>query len=427
MSKVWLVAKREFSYNIRRPAFLFTAFGTPLMIFGIWIFIFLVGTGSQSSGEQTNIFAYVDSASILADETYSTLVDEEEPEGDSYTFVPFANAQSARNALDANEIDAYYLIPAEYESGALVERVSYEDVPFSVNFALNRFITEQYGLQMGVDPQFLPRLSNPVENMNVTLLDSGRQYEGELPVILLLLPLGLGIIFFLAAQSTSQFLMTGLVEEKQNRIIEILVTTVKPRELLIGKVIGLGMLGLLQFVVWVGLLLLVYFMAPYVPFLAEFMTFDMPYDLLIVGFIYFSLSYFVLASGMAAIGVLVSSEQQSSLFALLFMIPYYFVPIFTISTFIESPNGAYATFLSIFPLTSPLPMTLRIGIGSVPLWQILLGMALLIVTALIAAWLAARLFRWGLLLYGKKITPMVLVRVILGIEEKQKTAKGEVR
>ncbi|NOK86171.1 MAG: hypothetical protein GFH27_549411n1, partial [Chloroflexi bacterium AL-W] len=305
MSKVWLVAKREFSYNIRRPAFLFTAFGTPLMIFGIWIFIFLVGTGSQSSGEQTNIFAYVDSASILADETYSTLVDEEEPEGDSYTFVPFANAQSARNALDANEIDAYYLIPAEYESGALVERVSYEDVPFSVNFALNRFITEQYGLQMGVDPQFLPRLSNPVENMNVTLLDSGRQYEGELPVILLLLPLGLGIIFFLAAQSTSQFLMTGLVEEKQNRIIEILVTTVKPRELLIGKVIGLGMLGLLQFVVWVGLLLLVYFMAPYVPFLAEFMTFDMPYDLLIVGFIYFSLSYFVLASGMAAIGVLV--------------------------------------------------------------------------------------------------------------------------
>ncbi len=427
MSKVWLVAKREFSYNIRRPAFLFTAFGTPLMIFGIWIFIFLVGTGSQSSGEQTNIFAYVDSASILADETYSTLVDEEEPEGDSYTFVPFANAQSARNALDANEIDAYYLIPAEYESGALVERVSYEDVPFSVNFALNRFITEQYGLQMGVDPQFLPRLSNPVENMNVTLLDSGRQYEGELPVILLLLPLGLGIIFFLAAQSTSQFLMTGLVEEKQNRIIEILVTTVKPRELLIGKVIGLGMLGLLQFVVWVGLLLLVYFMAPYVPFLAEFMTFDMPYDLLVVGFIYFSLSYFVLASGMAAIGVLVSSEQQSSLFALLFMIPYYFVPIFTISTFIESPNGAYATFLSIFPLTSPLPMTLRIGIGSVPLWQILLGMALLIVTALIAAWLAARLFRWGLLLYGKKITPMVLVRVILGIEEKQKTAKGEVR
>jgi ABC-2 type transport system permease protein len=423
MSRIWLIAKREFNYNIRRPSFLFTAFGTPLLIFGIWAITFLIGSGSGGSQDQTNSFGYVDNAAILADANYTDIIDDEDPDKGAYVFMPFADADSAALALDAGDIDAYYVIPTDYEMGALVERVSYEDITVDVDFALSGFLAQQYGVQVGVGPQLVPRLAEPISNMNVTLLDSGRRYEGELPVVLFLLPLGLGIIFFLAAQSTSQFLMTGLVEEKQNRIIEILVTTVKPRELLIGKVIGLGLLGLLQFTVWVVLLLVIY----YVPMLAEFVTFDMPYDLIFVGFIYFSLSYFVLASGMAAVGVLVGSEQQSNMFAMLFMVPYYFVPIFTMSSLLEAPNSAYATFISIFPLTSPLPMTLRLGVGFVPPWQILLGIVLLVITVIVVAWFAARLFHWGLLLYGKKITPMMVLRVMFGLGEKSPTPNGEVR
>lgn len=413
LANIWKVAGREFRYNLRKPSFLFSAFGTPLFIFAIWFVIFLIETGGGASPDLNNVFGYVDQSAILSGETLTDTVEIDDDESRTYTFRPFADADAAEAELEAGEIDAYYVIPADYEQGGIVQRFSLGDIPNSVDWALNRLVSSHLGERAGVDPAFIPLLGNPVEEMRVTLLDSGREFDGEFPVLLFLFPMALGIIFFMSAQTNSQFLMTGLVEEKQNRIIEILVTTIKPIELLLGKVVGLGGLGLLQFTVWMVLILVVLLLAPFVGLLSGFSIADLPIDLIFVGLIYFTLGYFLLASALAAVGVLVGNEQQSNMFVLIFMVPFYFVPLFSLTTFFEAPNGAYVTFISIFPLTSPLSMMLRMGVGMVPVWQIVLGGVLLTITTIITAWLAGRIFRWGLLLYGVKITPLRLFNVML--------------
>lgn len=414
LTNVWKVAGREFKYNLRKPSFLFSAFGTPLFIFAIWLVIFLIETTGGSSPDLNNVFGYVDQSGVLSGDTLTeTIEGDDDEDSRTYTFLPFADVETAEAALEAGAIDGYYIIPPDYEQGGIVRRVSFEDIPVSVDRALNRIVSSHLGERAGVDPAFIPLLGNPVEEMRVTLLDSGREFDGEFPVLLFLFPMALGIIFFMSAQTNSQFLMTGLVEEKQNRIIEILVTTIKPIELLLGKVVGLGGLGLLQFAVWMGLIVSVLVIAPLVGLLSGISLADVPFDVVGVGFVYFTLGYFLLASALAAVGVLVGNEQQSNMFVLIFMVPFYFVPLFSLSAFFQSPGGAYVTFISIFPLTSPLSMMVRMSVSMVPVWQIILGGVLLAITTVITAWLAGRIFRWGLLLYGAKITPMRLINVVL--------------
>jgi ABC-2 type transport system permease protein len=420
MGKIGLIARREFFENIVKPSFLYSAFGTPLLIFIIWGVIFAVeSSGGSGSADFNNVIGYVDASAILEDGTYSRPIDIEDAEEGNYTLQPYATQDNARTALDAGEIDAYYLIPEGYLVGDNAERVSYKDIPNWVNRAVNDALLSQLGTEAGLDDRFIGRLSDPVHDMDITILDSGRKYTSAFPIVTVLLPLALGIIFFMTAQGTSQLLMNSLFEEKQNRIIEILVTTIKPMELLLGKVLGLGMLGLLQFAVWVILILVLFTLAPMISFLSEFANVGIPYDLLLIGISYFVLSYFVLASLMSAVGVLVGSQQQSGVFTMLFMIPNYFIPIFSIAAFFEAPSGAYVRFLSIFPLTSPISMTMRAGMSAVPLWEILLGLVLLALLAVFTAWVSGRLFRWGLLLYGKKITPREIINVVLGRQEKQ--------
>lgn len=419
MGKIWLIVKREFLDNIVKPSFLYTAFVTPLIIFIIWGVIFAIESSGGSNDDFNNVVGYVDSSAILANGVYSKPLDADNPDKGSYTLKPYDTEESAREALDAGDIGAYYLIPEGYFKGEVAERVSYDDIPNWVNRSVNDALVTQLGTEAGLDERFIARLSDPVYDMDITILDSGRKYTSAFPIVTILLPLGLGIIFFMTAQGTSQLLMNGLFEEKQNRIIEILVTTVKPMELLLGKVIGLGLLGLLQFGVWVVLIILIFTLAPRISFLSEFANVDIPYDLLAIGISYFVLSYFVLASMMSAVGVLIGSQQQSGIFTTLFMIPNYFIPIFSISRFFEDPSGSYVRFLSIFPLTSPISMTLRSGMSAVPLSEIILGLVLLALLAIFTAWISGRLFRWGLLLYGKKISPRELISVIFSRQNVQ--------
>ncbi len=420
MGKVWLVAKREFFDNVVRPSFLYTAFGTPLLIFIIWGVIFAIeSSGGDGSADFNNQIGYVDASGILADDVYSQPLDRDDPEAGNYTIQPYMTEEAVRSALDAGDIDAYYLIPEGYMLGDIAERVSYKAIPNWVNRAVNQALLSQLGADTGLDARFIGRLSDPVSDMDITILDSGRKYTSAFPIVTVLLPLGLGIIFFMTAQGTSQMLMNGLFEEKQNRIIEILVTTIKPMELLLGKVIGLGLLGLLQFAVWVTLIVVLFTLAPKISFLSEFANVGVPYDLLLIGISYFVMSYFVLASMMSAVGVLVGSQQQSGIFTMLFMIPNYFIPIFSIMSFFEAPSGDYVRFLSIFPLTSPISMTMRSGMSAVPLWEIILGLVLLALLAIATAWMSGRLFRWGLLMYGKKVTPREVINVIFGRQQTQ--------
>lgn len=418
MRKIGLVIRREYLFNLKRPAFLFAAFGMPVF----FIFIFFISAAFAAEDDVLEFadlvqgeFAvgYVDYAGIVlpevASERYMDL------------FQAYEREEAAREALNAGTLDAYLVVPEDYlDTGrANLYDISGDSDRFQ-EFAAG-LLTRSVGEMIDTD---LPtaRVVAPVNNVTIQLLDSGREVEQDSVLVLLLLPFFFGVIFTLASQVTSSFLMSGLVEEKTNRIMEILVTSITPMQMLVGKIVGLGLLGLTQLTVWSAVAIgIIVFGGNSIEFL-EGVVF--PVDLLVVAVIYFILGYFLTASILAGLGSVVGSEQESRQYAgvlsLILFIPYFFIV-----QFITDSNGTIPVILSIFPLTAPMAMVIRFGLVSVPVWQLALSIGLLLVSTVLIAWLAARIFRWSLLLYGKRFSLGMLQNALRSRSEMATVATEE--
>jgi ABC-2 type transport system permease protein len=225
----------------------------------------------------------------------------------------------------------------------------------------------------------------------------------------------------MSSNVTSGFLMGGIVEERANRIMEILITSITPMQLLMGKIMGLGTLGLTQLIIWGAAGAILVRFGQQFPFLNGI---SFPIDMMVVFVIFFLVSYFLLASLMAGIGAVVGSEQESrqfaSLLSLILVIPFFFL-----TTFINNPSSPLALALTFIPFTAPMTILLRMGFSSVPLWQLAISFVILVLTSLFVIWASARVFRWGLLLYGKRIGIREVLRVIWWSPEMGVSVKRE--
>jgi ABC-2 type transport system permease protein len=299
-----------------------------------------------------------------------------------------------------------------------VKTYSKTGIPAALTSVIDTYL--RANLSAGLDPTIAERIKDPVES-SIRTLDNGRVIQDNAIVGLVLMPILFVMVFLFASQTTSSYLMSGVVEEKSNRIMEILITSVTPLQLLYGKIVGLGLLGLTQLVIWMlgGYLTLT------LSHQANFLTgVTIPPDLVIVALVYFMLGYFLLASLMAGIGVVIGSEQESRQFAAIFTMGMV-IPFFLISSFITDPNGVVVTILTLFPLTSPIAVILRMGFGVVPWYQLGASIILLLFTSIFVAWASARIFRWGLLLYGKRPGPRELLRVMRRPPTMATTASGD--
>ncbi|MBI5669495.1 MAG: ABC transporter permease [Chloroflexi bacterium] len=398
MNKVLTVARREYLYNLRRPAFLFAVFGVPLFTLVLWVVIFALTASSEDNARQLGQVGYVDRSGVLANPVY--------PEEAADLFVPYSDETAARQALDDKTIGAYFVVPDNYLPTGEITIYSYSGIPEALNDTIDTLMVQNISRQVGANVS-LERIQDPVD-MTVHVVDSGRDLtEANIPA-LILMPLAFALLFMMSSGVTSGFLMNGVVEEKTNRIMEILITSITPMQMLLGKVIGLGLLGLTQMVVWgAGIVLLITF-GQTVPALKGIVV---PTDLMLVFFVYFVLSYFLLSSLMAGIGAVVGSEQESrqisSIVSLLWVLPFFFF-----ASFLSDPNGTVPLILTLVPFTAPTTVLMRMGFAAVPTWQLVLSLAILLVTAIVTVWASARLFRWGLLRYGKRISLRDLLRVI---------------
>ena len=421
MPKIFTIARREYLYNLRRPAYLFSAFGTPLIIIGLWVLIFAFLPSDELDGDsRLGVVNNSDSVTLSTDATV-TLSDAED--AISFTFVTFDNEASAQAQLDAfvagtdgPSIAGYFIIPEDYRQTGRVEVVSYDALAVDVRSAFDRYLLTS--LSADLDLSFpLERVAAPVEDLTVLATDSGRETtQAALPVIVLM-PLFFAITFWIALQTTGSFMVNGLVQEKSNRIIEIIATTVSPIQIMLGKILGLGALGLTQVTLWGIAAITALLIAPQIEVFSALEGVAIPFDLLFIGLLFFMSGYFFFASLLAAVGVLAGSEQQGNQYTVFVTMPGYFLVIFSIVTFIEDPNGTVPFVLSMVPFTSPMAMIIRAGFASVPLWQIGLSVGILLVSTVFAAWIGAKIFRWGLLMYGKKFTPRDLLAVIFGNQE----------
>ncbi|MGQ9889167.1 MAG: ABC transporter permease [Aggregatilineales bacterium] len=397
MTKAWLVAKREYLTNLRRPAFLIAAFGAPLFSVVFMLLVFNVLIGALLEEDSLGRVGFVDLSGVLADAV-----------GAPDNFVRLTDKAEAQTALNSGAVGVYFVVAANYMSTGVVTVYSPSRVPESVTDAIDRFLLANVRHQHG-DHEVFNRISNPVE-MVVHLKDNGRTLDQSAAGGLFLLPAIFALVFFIAIQTSSGYLMSGVVEEKTSRVIEILVTSVKPLELLLGKVVGLGLLGLTQMLVWLTAIVLFVTFGGEVDFLQGV---TVPADLIAVTLLYFFLSYAMYAGLLGAVGAVANSEQESrqlaGMISLLGVVPFFFITVF-----IFSPQSPLVIALTLIPFTAPLSVILRMSLSTVPAWQLVASVLILVVTMALTLWGGARVFRWSLLMYGKQPGLRDLWRVARG-------------
>ncbi|MCA9902847.1 MAG: ABC transporter permease [Anaerolineae bacterium] len=407
MPKWWLVARHEFVTHIRRRSFLLAAFGLPLLIVAIMIIVFSL-VADNVSRDVTAPIGYVDHSGVLAQAV-------ERPNN----FTAFPDEDAARAALDAGNVAGYFVVQADYLQSGNISFYHSSDAPLRIDDAIDEYLAANLSAEVS-DPALARLIRDPV-NLEVRTLDNGRTIRDDGIMGVFIAPFIFVTIFLAVTQATSGYLMSSVVEEKANRIMEILITSVSPFQMLAGKLIGLGALGLVQIAVWLAAGGLVIALNRGTGILAGI---DIPPDLVVLSLVYFLLFYFLYGAIMAGIGAVTGSEQESrqiaGIFGFIFAIPF-----FAIYTFFQDPNGPLPVALTLIPVTAPMVVILRSAFTAIPAWQIALSIVLMIATTILVVWISARIFRWSLLMYGKRPSLRMLMRALRPGARMQTTATGE--
>ena len=229
----------------------------------------------------------------------------------------------------------------------------------------------------------------------------GTRTVGENESIKIIIPLVVSILFVIAVMSSGGYLLQALVEEKENRTMEIVVTSVSPNQLMAGKIIGNLSVGLTQLLVWMAIAALVLIgFGDRIPFMENL---QIPWEELILSLLLMLPAFVFTSALMAIIGSTVTESQEASQVTGLITLPI-FLPYYFLSFILQNPNGTFARILSFFPMSAPLAMSTRIAITNVPTWEIILVFVIMILFCLLTIWLAGRAFRRGMLQYSKRVS-----------------------
>jgi ABC-2 type transport system permease protein len=389
MTKFWLVAWHEYTRHVFRKRFLFALFSVPLFIVFMVILVIamiIMETSSKPVG-------YIDYSSLLSNPVPQPEVKWPEQ---FVQMIAYQDETVANSDLRAEKIQAFYIIPEDYlESGQA--QVIYLDKLRGSNE--EQFITFMRANLLAGQPADIAKRVLDGNEIIIRSTDNSRE-ASQSRFINIILPIMAGILFIVGMSTSSGYLMQAVVEEKENRTMEIVVTSVSPNQLMSGKVIADIAVGITQIVVWAIFVILTLVIGKSCfPWLSGF-TFSAE---LIGVTLAVMIPAFVMISGlMAAIGATVSEASEGQQIMGLFTIPIW-LPYFFISSFIQNPNSPLAILMSLFPLTAPMSITLRLGFTTIPQWQVIASVVILVFSALGSVWLAGRAFRLGMLRYGQRI------------------------
>lgn len=392
MRKAWIVARHEFRVTVKRAWFVIATFVFPLVFFGIGSGMWLLGqhvVRESHARVREKPLGIVDGWGGLT----------RAPAG--FTIRRLADEPSARAALMAGEVGVYVVLPADYLATGQVKLGSLrrptlftsDRPPLPAGF--DHWLIEN--LLQDVDAARVRRAQAPVQPVSITL-DSSGQPSSEDPREVqrrTLVAYAFLMLLFTSIFSSSAYLLQGMAEEKENRVMEIVLSSATPGELMLGKLVGLGAAGLLQMLIWslmgiagVALFVQEIVLAP-VTFAYSLLFFLMGYVL-----------YGSLMLGFGALGTnFRESQQMASMWSLIGTSPF-----FIHFALVEAPHGALARVFSFIPFTAPTTMIFRFALDprGTPTLDILLSAAILLGSTFFALRFSARLYRAGLLLYGKR-------------------------
>jgi ABC-2 type transport system permease protein len=225
------------------------------------------------------------------------------------------------------------------------------------------------------------------------------------------IPYGMTMLFYVLIITSASLMMNSVAKEKENRVMEVLMSTVKPNQLLTGKILGLGLVGLLQLVVWLGSALIMLRLGGN--------TLQVPTNLqlspviLMWGMIYFILGYLLYATIMAGVGALVGNVKEASQATFIIILPI-LIPLMMVGAIINQPNAPLPMILSLIPFTAPNTIMTRLVVTQVPFWQLLLSIGFLLITIVFLIRAVSGMFRAQLLLTGRKFSLGSYIRLLVG-------------
>ena len=426
MNKIGLIIKREYMTRVRKRSFIILTFLGPILMAAIYIIPIMLAL--NSSNEHLRV--------AIVDESH--WFEERFTDTKDHTFINMPNQpiDSVKEMVKSGVFDmAVYVPPTQLNIPSNAVVYSIRQVPMEVenyiSSVMKKEIEDQKLMAKGVDPEIVSAVKTDVNLQIMRMDDKGNEKE-TFTKVQFALGIGLSMLVYMFIIFFGGQVMQGVSEEKTNRIIEVIVSSVKPFQLMMGKIIGVSLVALTQFLLWIVLTGALYlgfsaFMGLSSPEILssgtvmsqqintnDIMSNEAVQNIVqiahsidfgtIIGcfLIFFILGYLLYATLYAAIGSLVDNNTDSQQFTLPVTVPL-IVAIITSFYIVNNPDSSLSVWLSMIPFTSPISMMVRIPFG-VPIWQIVLSVVILAGTFIVMTWFAAKIYRTGILMYGKKLS-----------------------
>lgn len=423
MNKVWLVIQREYFTRVKRRSFLITTFLVPLVIIGFYAVIIAVSISGKSEAQKVAV--------IDEDNLFNGKVENHKRDNTRYTFIENESEQTFKEKFKQQGYSSFLYIPKlNINQPAGIKLHSKSAVSLSNKSKIERSINnavEAKRMQIAqIDPAKYNAINSDVSIDNT--IDSAEGEKKSVAGVAYAVSIFGGVLIYMILLIYGSMVMRGVMEEKTNRIAEVIVSSVKPFQLMLGKIIGIGGVGLTQFAIWFILMGLLQLVIPLIfpdlfhnlggqgaSAMQQSGTQNMIRSiteglqslniaLILFCFVFYFLGgYLMYASLFAAVGSVVSEDQQEAQQLVFPIMMPIILGVVIMAKAASDPDSSLAVFGSIFPLTSPIVMMGRITYG-VPWWQLILSMALLLLTFLLFTWLTAKIYRTGILMYGKKVS-----------------------
>ena len=419
MRKLWLIVKREYVTRVRTKGFVIATVALPLFSIGLFAFSIFMATRHT---DHTLKLAILDNAGGLGAPVAQAL-DRKLANGQQEFSVvrivehpdPNSHAREELHAdVNGGQLDGYLIIPEDVSRDGSAEFHTRNPGDFGANEHIGRSVSDAVVARRLHDRGLrIDNVSEVVRSVDLKLVKVTKQGETEERGQTFVVAVALAMVLYITLIMYGVLTMRSVLEEKTIRIVEVLASAAEPFQLMAGKILGVGAVGLTQYLIWAltAALLASYGAALAAAFRpgASFPRFHVPPSLLVYFVVFFLCGYFLYASLFAAIGASASNEQDAQQLQWPVMLPI--ICSFVMFNFVlRDPNSSVAVALSLIPFFTPILMTLRLSVQTPPSWQIGLSIALTAVTSVGVVYFSAKIYRVGLLMYGKRPSLVELFR-----------------
>ena len=432
MNKIILIIQREYLSRVKKKSFLLTTFLVPLFFIGIYVGAFYL---TKKSFEDNNALVYV------LDDTNEVGKLLKNNKNISFTHSTEELDQALKTIKDAEDNTSLLLIPKDFYESKKIEFLSSGkpniNTQSEIETQLEAVMLNYQYEKLNIDPDKIRNIDSKVRIAAKEITDSGEAKDSDTRIAMGI-AMALSVLIYLSLFLYGAQVMRGIIEEKSNRIVEVIISSVKPFQLMMGKIIGIGLVGITQFLLWIILsfgligiatstLINKEEFANQVAEQNSVQTSENQSDmsmmaslgtamdsvnfpeLLTCFFLFFLGGYMLYSALFAAVGSAVDNETEANQFTMPITAPLLLAYVLSFGVLVNDPHGSIATWLSFIPLTSPIAMLVRVPFG-VPVWQIALSFGLLVAGFVFTTWVAARIYRVGILMYGKKASLRELIK-----------------